>query len=416
MNAVMFCSLLILVILGYAAFAVPELALVMILPALVILLFVMIPRAIYTSVERSTNKTRKKRSYSVREESADLHRQLFIADLHADTLLWNRNILVRHRYGHIDLPRLVDGHVALQVFGAVTQAPAGLNNESNRADNGDLIKPLVALQGWPMRTWGSPLQRALFQAKKLEWFSSHTAGRQLLIIRSMADLKELIERHTENPVIIGGLLGLEGAQALEGRLANLDLLFDAGYRMFGLSFFFDNEVCGSAHGVEKGGLTGFGREVIKQAEARGMIIDLAHSSPKTIEDVLEASTTPVVVSHTGVRGTCDNPRNLSDEHVRRIASSGGVIGISMFEMAVGETTIEATARAMRYTADLAGAGCLALGSDFDGMVATPIDASDLVLLTDALVEKGFTNEEITGIMGGNFLRLLQIILPKETAD
>src|SRR5439155_6407805 len=102
---------------------------------------------------------------------------------------------------------------------------------------------------------------------------------------------------------------------------------DAGFRMMSPAHFFDNEFGGSAHGVSKGGLTGRGREMIARMEARSMLVDVSHASIETIDDVLSLASRPVVASHTGVSGTCDSVRNLSDDHLRGIAATGGVIGI-----------------------------------------------------------------------------------------
>src|SRR5690606_9614838 len=99
---------------------------------------------------------------------------------------------------------------------------------------------------------------------------------------------------------------------LEGRLENIDRMYDAGFRIMGLTHFFDNEVGGSAHGLEKGGLTPFGRRVIGRLEEKKMLVDLAHASRALIDDVLNMAERPVLVSHTGVEGTCPGPRNLTD--------------------------------------------------------------------------------------------------------
>ena len=105
--------------------------------------------------------------------------------------------------------------------------------------------------------------------------------------------------------------------------------------MVGLAHFFDNAVAGSAHGVEKGGLTALGRELVAELEARSMIVDLAHSSARTIDDVLSIATRPVVASHTGVRGVADNARNLPDDQLRGIAATGGMVGIGFWPTACG---------------------------------------------------------------------------------
>ena len=143
------------------------------------------------------------------------------------------------------------------------------------------------------------------------------------------------------------------------------------------------------------------------------LIDLVHASPRTIEDTLALTDRPVIVSHTGVRGTCDNNRNLSDRHIRGIAASGGLIGIAFFEAAVCGKEIKDFTGAVGYVSDLVGVKHVALGSDFDGAGTMMVDASGLVLITEALLEKGFSETEITDILGGNVLRVLDQTLPKK---
>ncbi len=360
--------------------------------------------------EKSFNKVSSPPPYQSRDKVQALHSRLFIADLHADSLLWKRDLLKRRDYGHVDLPRLIESNVALQVFGVVTKAPKGQNFERNAADS-DQVTTLVVAQAWPPRTWGSLLQRALYQAQKLERFEARSQGR-LMRIKSVHDLDEFLARRERDPKIVAAFPALEGVHALEGDLANLDLLFDAGFCMIGLAHFFDNEAGGSAHGMEQGGLTPFGRELVQAIQKKNMLLDLAHSSPLVIDDVLEMTTAPVIVSHTGVRGDCDNQRNLSDEHVRRIAATGGIMGIALFKQAVCGTAIDDTARAMRYVADLVGVEHVAVGSDFDGATETAIDVTGMVLLTDALVNQGFGEAEISQIMGKNVLRVFREVLPE----
>jgi microsomal dipeptidase-like Zn-dependent dipeptidase len=146
-------------------------------------------------------------------------------------------------------------------------------------------------------------------------------------------------------------------------------------------------------------------------EAKKMTVDLAHASAKTIDDVLAIATRPVVVSHTGVKGTCDNQRNLSDEQLKGIARTGGVIGIGYWETAVCGKDAKAIAQAIRYTANLVGVEHVGLGSDFDGAIAAPFDTTGLVQITDALIAEGFSDDEIGKIMGRNALRVLIQNLP-----
>ncbi len=169
---------------------------------------------------------------------------------------------------------------------------------------------------------------------------------------------------------------------------------------------------GSASGVEKGGLTDKGREMIRRAEARHMLIDVAHASTKTIDDVTAMATAPVVVSHTGVRGTCNNPRNLADKQLKEIAATGGVIGIGYWKTATCGGDAQAIARAVRYTANVVGVEHVALGSDFDGAVTIPFDTTGVPLVTEALMKEGFTGDQIRLIMGGNAIRVLRQVLPE----
>jgi microsomal dipeptidase-like Zn-dependent dipeptidase len=182
--------------------------------------------------------------------------------------------------------------------------------------------------------------------------------------------------------------------------------------MMSPSHFFDNDIGGSAHGVEKYGLTEKGKEVIRRMEAKGMLVDVAHASAKTIDDVLAMATKPVVVSHTGVKGTCDNQRNLSDDQLRSIAKTGGVIGIGFWDTAVCGQDAASIARAIRHAVNVAGIEHVGLGSDYDGAVKAPFDASGIALITDALINEGFSDEEIARVMGGNTIRLLLENLPE----
>ena len=339
-----------------------------------------------------------------------LHDSLFVADLHDDLLLWKRDPLDRHTYGHTDIPRLVEGNVGLQVFSVVTKSPSGQNYERNAADT-DQITLLAIGQLWPVRTWFSLKERALYQAEKLHAAAARSDG-QFTVIKTRRDLERFLARRTQAPDRLAGLLAMEGMHPLEGDFANLQVFYDAGYRMMGLTHFFDNAVAGSAHGLAQGGLTALGRRLIPRMEELGILVDLAHVAPPAIDEVLGMATQPVVVSHTGVKGTCEGPRNLSDEHLRGIAATGGVVGIGFWPGAVCEASVEAIVAAMRYTADLVGVEHVALGSDFDGTVYVPFDASGLVLLTEGLLEAGFSREEIALIMGGNVRRLLLETLPE----
>ena len=191
----------------------------------------------------------------------------------------------------------------------------------------------------------------------------------------------------------------------------MERLIAAGYRMMSPTHFFDNAFGGSAHGVDKGGLTGAGRDMLARMEAGSMLVDVAHGSDRTIDDVLAMATRPVVASHAGVRASFESVRCLTDEHVRGIAATGGLIGIGFWPTATGGRDAAAIVRAIRAAVELAGLDHVGLGSDFDGAVPVPFDATGIVQLTDALLLEGFGDDEVAAIMGGNALRLLAATLP-----
>lgn len=360
-------------------------------------------------LENTTNVVVEHTPYEISSEAQILHNTLQVADLHSDTLLWARNPIDRSDIGHVDIPRLVDGNVTLQVFAAVTKVPVGLNYDSNTGEN-DRLTQLVMLQGWPTDTWHDLRTRALYQAERL-----HNAEKEdpaaLKVILSASDLDEVIARRAAGDNIVGGLLATEGAHPLKGDLENIAVLREAGYRMMGLQHFFDNELGGSLHGISRAGLTDFGKQAVREMERQGIIIDLAHSSPKVVDDTLDIVTRPIVVSHTGVKGACDTARNISDERMKRIAERGGVIGIGYWDAAVCKTTPGGVVASIRYAIDLLGEDHVALGSDYDGGTTVEFDTSELAVLTQEMMKEGFTESEIHKVMGGNTVRVLRSLLP-----
>jgi membrane dipeptidase len=341
--------------------------------------------------------------------SQALHRSLTIADLHADSLLWGRDLSKLSSYGQVDVPRLLQGNVALQILTVVTKVPAPLLLEGN-SDRSDNITKLAILQRWPIPSWFSLKERALYQAQRFQTLEQKAPGK-FRTIETKQDLSNYLAQRQQNQAITAGLLGLEGAQALEGKIENLDRLYEAGFRLIGLAHFFDTEVSGSAHGIHRGGLTHFGREVVKRIEDLGLIIDLAHASPQTIDEVLQITHRPILVSHTGVQGTCNNARNLSDRQLQQIARANGVIGIGFWKTAVCGEDVSAIIRAIRYVVDRVGVDYVALGSDFDGAVRMPFDVANLGQITEALQKEGFTETDIRKMMGLNVIHFLQQVLP-----
>lgn len=378
-------------------------------------LFVIVVAALFlvgpAVVDRSLNRVEGDGSAaSVSVRARQLHDLLFVADLHADPLLWDRDLLVDAGHGHVDIPRLIRGGVALQVFAAPTQVPAGINYEANELDY-DVVTALSILQRWPVNTWQSPLQRAVHMADVLKQAAADSEGR-FRVVRNRIELDRFTGEHATDPGIVAGLLAIEGLHALEGNLENVDVLFRAGFRMMGLTHFFDNQLGGSAHGMSKEGLSDFGRQVVARLQERHILVDVAHASPTMIDEVLAMATTPVIVSHGGVKGTCDNVRNLSDAHLRGVAATGGVVGIGYWDAAVCDVSVDGIVRAIRYAIDVAGVDHVGLGSDFDGATTTPFDTTGIPRITQGLMDSGLDAASIRKVMGDNVRRVLAAGLPQ----
>lgn len=326
--------------------------------AVLVLLVAGVVFMVPTIVDGRMNTVTHPGPYAASAKASIAHQALFVADLHDDALLWNRDLLQRYDRGHSDLPRLLDGHMALQVFATVTKTPKNMNYERNSADT-DNVTMLAMAQRWPVATWTSLLQRALYQSDKLHKAVQDSQAR-LILVKNQQDMAAFVKAWSIDHQRVAAVLATEGLHPLEGKLENVDRLYDAGFRIAGLTHFFDNEVGGSAHGLEKGGLTPFGREVVTKLEAKGILIDLAHASKPPIDDVLAV---PSIV------------------------------------------------RAIRYVVDKVGVAHVALGSDFNGATRTPFDVTGLPQLTEGLIQARFSEDDIRAIMGGNVQRLLLQSLP-----
>lgn len=371
-------------------------------------------------LEASMNKIDGQPGIPVSAEAKALHQTLQIVDLHSDTLMWRRDVLKAADRGHEDLPRLQAGNVALQLFSSVTKTPRGQNYDGNSGET-DNITPLVIAQLQPVRTWFSLTERSLYHGEKLDRAVAKS-GSALRKVTSTDDLDKLLKardlpqgvQSTKPTAVtqgfvrpVGAMLTIEGLQSLEGKLENLDKLHAAGFRMASLSHFFDNDIAGSMHGVKKGGITPLGWQVVARMEELGMIIDIAHLSHQGVAELLPKVRRPVVSSHGGVQATCKTNRNLSDDEIRAVAKTGGIIGIGYWDGAICDTSPRAAAKAMKHVRDLVGISHVALGSDYDGATTVRFDTSGLVQVTQALLDEGFTPDEIRAVMGGNALRVIR---------
>ena len=369
--------------------------------------------AIYTlgpaALENAQNRIAGDKGEVPSTDAMALHQSLDIADLHADTLLWHRSMLERSERGQVDVPRMLDGNMAIQMLTVVTKSPSGQNYDSNSADAADNITLLGLLHRWPLSTRTSLFERAMYQADRLHAFAADNDS--LEVVTSSEELKQVLKSREDGSKLIAGLLGTEGSHALDGDLDNIKRLYDVGFRMMSLQHFFDNKLGGSLHGESNAGLTDFGREAVRLMDSMGIMIDVSHSSPQVVDDVLNLIDSPLIVSHTGFKGHCDRKRNISDDLITRIAERGGLIGVGFWSAAVCGTDVTAIADAIAYGTETFGVEAVALGSDWDGAVTTPIAANDLAYLTSALLKRGLSEDDIRAVMGGNTVRYFLEHLP-----
>lgn len=356
--------------------------------------------------EKGMNVVKEHDPYPVTPAARALHDSLLIGDWHADTLLWNRDLNDRGTRGQVDFPRLIEGGTALQVFTSVTKTPAGQNYEANAADARDNVTLLAIGQLWPLRTWNSLFERALFHAQRLER-SANESGGDVVFIRTEADLDAFLDARAAGTTRLGVLFGTEGGHPLEGDLANLDRLQAAGLRVMGLQHFFDNDLGGSLHGLGNHGLTDFGKAVVAELSQRPIVLDLAHSSPQVARDVLAMTDMPLIVSHTGLHSHCEVKRNYPDDLMREIAATGGVIGIGYWQDVTCDDSPAGIARTVKAAIAAVGADHVSLGSDFDGAVTTSLDASELPALTSAMLDAGIPETDIRKVAGENMIRVLR---------
>ena len=371
---------------------------------LTIAVLIILSKIVWPKVDADMNPVLQHEAYRISDAAQGLHDELWIADLHADNLLWRRNPRKRNNHGHVDFPRLREGGVELQVFSTVTKSPRGLNFDGNDADAPDDITRLAMAQLWPPRTWDSIYERAAYQAQRLQ--KLEVKG-EVHIIRTRMDM-----RKTDR---ILGLLLTEGAHPLEGDLNNIKRLYDEGYRAMGLQHFFDNELGGSLHGRSQTGLTKFGREAVKEMVRQEIMIDVAHSSVQTVRDVLALTDAPIFISHGGTIAHCPKTknRNLPDDVLKQIAARKGIIGIGYFSGVICDISPDGIAAAIIDAVNLLGPDAIALGSDYDGTVTVSLDTSELAAITDALLRAGLDKATIRKVMGENARRFFSENLPQK---
>jgi len=216
-------------------------------------------------------------------------------------------------------------------------------------------------------------------------------------------------------------LGLENGYAIGRDLSRLAALKQLGVSYITLCHNGNNEICDSAVGVpEWNGLSPFGKEVVREMNRLGIMIDVSHAAETTFYDVLSESRAPVIASHSSARAICDHPRNLTDEQIKAIAEAGGVVHICLYTgfiregsggKGIPEGTLSDAIRHINHVVGLVGVEHVGIGSDFDGgggIIGLEAD-NNLMQITVKLLERGYTEEEIAKIWSGNFLRVMKAV-------
>jgi microsomal dipeptidase-like Zn-dependent dipeptidase/gamma-glutamyl-gamma-aminobutyrate hydrolase PuuD len=208
------------------------------------------------------------------------------------------------------------------------------------------------------------------------------------------------------------MLGIENGIALDGKLDNLKYFAERGIVYITLCHNGDNDICDSAKGNQThNGISAFGKEVVREMNRLGIMVDLSHASEKSFYDALEISKLPIVCSHSSCRALCDHPRNLTDEQMHALAKKGGVMQITLYHgflRSDGEATIEDAIAHLEHAIEVMGIDHVGLGTDFDGDggIRGLADSSELLNFTRRLMARGYAEKDIQKIWGGNFLRVM----------
>jgi membrane dipeptidase len=332
------------------------------------------------------------------EAILQLHRRATVVDAHIDTLLdimvpparpvklpTPRNFGERSDKGHVDLPRLVESGVDLQVFAAYIQPEY-------------------------------KIERALHRFMQLadrfyQMLEAHKD--RMMLFTKVSDVYEA-ERNSK----IAAMLSIEGGEAVEADLGILRMLHKLGVRAITLTWNERNQIAdGAAEGRTKGGLTNFGVELVGEMNKIGMVVDVSHLSDAGFFDVIETTKSPIIASHSNCRSLCNHRRNLTDEMIRLLADNGGVMGMNFAPAFIDErrdhASLERVLDHVDHVAKLVGVDYIGLGSDFDGIESTPKGLEDVTKMpwfTEGLIRRGYSEDDVLKILGGNFLRVFKKVI------
>jgi membrane dipeptidase len=269
---------------------------------------------------------------------------------------------------------------------------------------------------WPPRdpatpeAWAKQVERLFAKVE-----SEDARLEAVALARSPADVQRtLAAGHTALLVSIEGAHGIDKVG-----VPGLAALHERGLSLIGLTWTFSNRFAGSsgdapADNPAGTALTDDGRALVDEANRLGVVLDVSHASDTATMETCQRSKAPIIASHSNADGVRVQARNLSDEAIRCIAEKGGVIGLNFHATFVGPAAdVAKVADHADYLKKVGGAGVVALGSDFDGLIKTPeglADAGDIPALWAELARRGWTDDELRGVEGGNFMRTWQAVI------
>ncbi len=332
----------------------------------------------------------------------DIHDSLFIMDMHVDSMLHTKLYGTDFSVSHPPPKGLT------YLFQPQADLPSLKAGGTDAAWFGIVVLPTCA----PSACFADALNTASLIKRVIK-----ENGDSMALALSTSDIEAILDQKK-----LPALMGLEGAHGLGEKVSNVDKLYDAGVRYVGLSHFTPNAFAwpNTVELFRDQGLTSRGEALIKRMNEIGMMIDLAHVHPHSIRDVLAISEAPTIVSHTGVRGVFNIERNLSDEDIVAIAEKGGVIGVFFaaiwlapsdgVNIAAYNITMDDVVDHIDYVKHLVGIDHVGIGSDYDGFIQLPKDlpnAAALPVLTERLLARGYTIEELEKLYGQNMLRVFR---------
>ncbi|HMK83285.1 MAG TPA: dipeptidase [Candidatus Bathyarchaeia archaeon] len=332
------------------------------------------------------------------EATLQLHKRATVVDAHIDTLLeimvpparpiklpTPRKFGERSSKGHVDLPRLLESGVDLQIFAVYIQPEYKIERALHRA----------------------------LQVFDRFYKELHDHEDKMMLFTKVSDVRE-----AEKQGKIAAMLSIEGGEAVEADLGILRMLYKLGLRAMTLTWNERNQIAdGAGEGRTKGGLTNFGVELVKEMNNLGMVVDVSHLNDAGFFDVIETTTKPIIASHSNCRAVCNHRRNLTDDMIKILADNGGVMGMNFAPSFVDENkenaTLERVLDHVDHIVKVASVDNVGLGSDFDGIETTPKGLEDVTrmpYLTEGLLKRGYKEDDIRKVLGENFLRVFRQVI------